>query len=97
MAELYVHLLTFQASALAFVANGEDEGERTDRANQVKEALETARGSFVTPQGPFGTVTLLNDDPPGICSPPNVDCHGVCMPQDMCNFVGVSSGSKVEV
>jgi hypothetical protein len=89
IAELYAHLLTFQASALAYVANGEDEGIRTDRACEVKEALESARGLF-------GTVTLLSDAP-GVCAPPSVDCGGVCLPPDMCSFVAANSASKVKI
>src|SRR5262245_20224404 len=89
IAELYAQLLTFQASALAYVANGEDEGVRTDRASEVKGALATARGLF-------GTVTLLTDVP-GLCAPPNVDCGGVCLPRDMCDFSPAASASQVEV
>ena len=94
IADLYAHLVTFQASALAFVSNGVDEDDRLDRANQVKDALETARGSFLTPQGSFGTITM-SDGPPGICTSPNVDCGGVCVPPDMCNFIGSNSSAVV--
>ena len=89
MAELYVHLVTFQANVLAYVASGEDEGVRANRASEVKGALETARGLF-------GTVTLLHQAP-GLCAPPNVECGGVCLPPDLCTFTISSSASKVEV